>query len=60
MSEKHNQLRDLAIAWLKKHNYSDIEIEVKIPNYSGKNYKGSIYSNYNPLSWSVNAGFGLY
>ena len=45
MSEKHNQLRDLAIAWLKKHNYSDIEIEVKIPNYSGKNYKGSIYSN---------------
>lgn len=41
MSEKHNQLRDLAIAWLKKNNYDDIEIEAKIPNLSGETYKGS-------------------
>ena len=32
MSEKHNQLVDLAIAWLRSNNYNDIEVEVKVPS----------------------------
>ena len=32
---------DLAIVWLQKHNYNDIEVEVKVPNHTGGKYRNS-------------------
>jgi len=44
MSEKHDQLKNLAIDWLREHDYNDIEMEVKVlspptprsPSHKGK------------------------
>lgn len=44
MSDKHNQLKDLAIAWLKSNGYNDIELEVKLPNPSGISRSGHPYT----------------
>ena len=40
MSIKHDQLREVGIDWLQNQGFNDIEVKVKIPNHSGKNYKG--------------------